>query len=50
MVAEDVRDKAIDYLTLNGASRISLFGSFVSGTAGPESENCPSSWESRWTC
>jgi predicted nucleotidyltransferase len=38
MVAEDVRDKAIDYLTLNGASRISLFGSFVSGTAGPESD------------
>lgn len=38
MVAEDIRDKTIGYLTRNGASRISLFGSFVNGTAGPESD------------
>jgi len=38
MVAEDIRDKTIGYLTSNGASRISLFGSFVTGTAGPESD------------
>ena len=38
MVAEDVRDKAIGYLSRNGASRISLFGSFINGEAGPESD------------
>ena len=38
MVAEDIRDKAIGYLTDNGARRISLFGSYVSGEAGPESD------------
>ena len=38
MVAEDIRDKAIGYLTDNGARSISLFGSYVSGEAGPESD------------
>lgn len=38
MVAADIRDKAIEFLTMNGASRIALFGSHVTGTAGPESD------------
>jgi len=38
MVAEDIRDKAIGYLTHNGARRISLFGSHVGGETGPESD------------
>jgi uncharacterized protein len=38
MAAEDIRSKTIGYLTRNGASRISLFGSFVKGSAGPESD------------
>lgn len=38
MVSEDVRDRTIEYLTRNGARRIALFGSYVNGEAGPESD------------
>jgi hypothetical protein len=38
MVTEYIRDKAISYLTRHGARRISLFGSFINGEAGPDSD------------
>ena len=38
MVPESIRDRTIEYLTRNGAKRIALFGSYVNGEAGPESD------------
>lgn len=38
MVPESIRDRTIEYLTSNGAKRIALFGSYVNGEAGPESD------------
>lgn len=38
MVAQDIRDKTIGYLSSNGARRIALFGSYVTGTEGPDSD------------
>ena len=38
MVPEGIRERAIEYLTRNGAKRIALFGSYMNGEAGPESD------------
>ena len=38
MVPENIRDRTIEYLTENGAKRIALFGSYVNGEAGRESD------------
>jgi len=38
MVPESIRDRTIEYLTRNGAKRIALFGSYVNGEGGPESD------------
>jgi len=38
IVTEAIRERTIEYLSRNGAMRIALFGSYVNGEAGPESD------------
>jgi predicted nucleotidyltransferase len=38
IATEAIRERTIEYLSRNGAMRIALFGSYVNGEAGPESD------------
>lgn len=38
MSGKDIREEAVQYLTANGAKRISIFGSFARGDAGSGSD------------